>query len=54
MTSSTDASPWSSETLTEIRFASGAMPTYLPRSGSVYERFQPLPAMMPATCVPWP
>ena len=54
MTSSTVASPSSSATLIEIRFASGATPTYLPCSGSEAGRLLPLPAMIPATCVPWP
>ena len=46
--------PSSSEALIAIRFASGAMPTYLPASGSPAGRRVLSPAMMPATCVPWP
>jgi hypothetical protein len=54
MTSSTVATPSSSLTLTEMRLASGAIPTYRLRSGSVEARRVPSPARMPATCVPWP
>src|SRR4051794_18415568 len=54
MTSISDVLPWSSETLTDTRFARGAVPRYLPRSGSPASRRLPLPAIRPATCVPWP
>ncbi len=45
--------PASSDTLTLISLASGAMPTYLPLI-AVSVTCQELPAIMPATCVPWP
>ena len=40
--------PWSSLTRTLIRSARGATPMYLPPDS------KPLPALMPATKVPWP
>ena len=54
ITSSTVELPASSEALMAIRFAPGAMPTYLPLNGSPAARWLESPAMMPATCVPWP
>ncbi|MBF8299969.1 MAG: hypothetical protein HW394_339 [Acidobacteria bacterium] len=40
--------PSASSTLSPTRFASGATPVRAPSES------KPLPAMMPATCVPWP
>ena len=54
MASRTVALPASSLALIEMRLARGAMPMYLPSAGSVAARLAPSPAMMPATCVPWP
>ncbi len=54
ITSSTVALPLSSETLIDTRLAFGATPMYLPLSGSPSSRLRESPAMMPATCVPWP
>ena len=54
ITSRTVALPSSSETLIETRFASGATPEKRPFFESPRSRPSESPAMMPATCVPWP
>ena len=41
--------PCASSTLSETSEASGALPAFWPCSESA-----PLPAMIPATCEPWP